>query len=263
MLVSSNTAFARAAYEYGKQHDQSCAVSSVITDFSLANMAWLKAPMGAPSVPMTEVLAYSYAALRPSKDLLDRYLTEIDKLQKQGRISERDHQLLRSSTVALEELMRLTLGDEAALTEETVTETLRRVSAEIRKEENEKVREEQEAHRQTRQQLAAAASERESLQKRLYWKARRNSQFVAWGVSASVGVLLLVGVAEGLGMRTQNATVGWLLVGGSSLVAMGTILNMFFGTTVRHLHEAIQTKCVTYLLRREARETGINFGVDR
>src|SRR3990167_1122188 len=34
VLVSSNAAFSRAAYEYGKRHEESREVSSVITDFS-------------------------------------------------------------------------------------------------------------------------------------------------------------------------------------------------------------------------------------
>jgi hypothetical protein len=81
-LVTCNSGFARAAYEYGKDVEQSRDVSSVITDFSLANMAWLKAPMGAPGLPKIEVLAFSYAALQPSRDLLDKFLLEAEKLEK-------------------------------------------------------------------------------------------------------------------------------------------------------------------------------------
>lgn len=262
VLVSSNAAFSRAAYDYGQRHEESREVSSVITDFSLANMAWLKAPMGAPSMPMTELLAYSYAALQPSKVLLDKYLIEIDKLQQQGKISERDHQLLRSSTIAQEELMRLTLGDEAALTEETVTETLRRVSNEIKKEESEKVRQEQESHRRTQQQLAVTMAERESLQKRIYWRSRRKSQFCAWGVSCAVCVLLVLGVVAGLGLRAQSPVVGWLLLAGSSFLAIASLANLLFGVTAQRFHVAMQERCLTYFLRQEAKATGIDFGVN-
>src|SRR5450830_1532396 len=93
VLVTSNAAFSQAAYRYGQNYEETRGISSVITDFSLANMAWLKVPMGAPSIPKRELLAYSYAALQPSKAFLDKYMTEIDKLQKKGKISERDHQL--------------------------------------------------------------------------------------------------------------------------------------------------------------------------
>jgi len=234
----------------------------VITDFSLANMAWLKAPMGAPSIPTTELLAYSYAALQPSKVLLDKYLSEIDKLQKQGKISARDHQLLRSSTIAQEELMRLTLGDEAALTEETVTETLRRVSSDIKREESEKVRQEQESHRRTRQELAVTMAARESLQRRTYWRCRRKSQLCAWGVSCAVFVTLVLGIAAGLGLRAESPVVGWVLLLGSSFLAIASLANLLFGTTAQHIHQATQARCLTYFLRQEAKATGIDFGAN-
>lgn len=261
-LVSSNSAFARAAYDYGKQHEASREVSSVITDFSLANMAWLKAPMGAPSIPTTELVAYSYAALQPSKVLLDKYLSEIDKLEKQGKLSTRDHQLLRSSTSAQEELMQLTLGDELALTEETVSETLRRVSGDIKKEESQKVKQERESHKKTQDALAAATAERESLQKRLYWNSRFKSQVCARCVTGLIAVPLVLGVVAGLGMKTESPMVGWSLLGGALFLGVATLANAFFGTTVSQIHSAIQTRCLTFFLRRESKATGIEFGAE-
>lgn len=262
VLVSSNSSFARAAYDYGKQHEASREVSSVITDFSLANMAWLKAPMGAPSLPMTELLAYSYAALQPSKALLDKYLTEIDKLEKQGKITERDHQLLRSSSIAQDEMMHLTSGDEAALTEETIAETLRRVSSDIKKEESEKVRQEQESHQKTQQKLATTMVERESLQKRIYWRSRSKSQYCAWFASCVIGILLVSGVFAGLGLKAENPIVGWSLLVGPLFLAMATLVNAFIGTTVRQVHTAMQARCLTYFLRQESKATGIDFGAN-
>lgn len=262
VLVSSNSAFARAAYDYGKQHEASREVSSVITDFSLANMAWLKAPMGAPSIPTTELLAYSYAALQPSKVLLDKYLSEIDKLQKQDKLSARDHQLLRSSTIAQGELMRLTLGDEAALTEETVSETLRRVTTAIKEEETQKITQEQDRHRATQEQLVEISVQREALQRRTYWRCRRHAQLCAWIVSGVVFALLILGIAAGLGLRAQVPLVGWGLLFGSAFLAVASLANLLFGTTARQCHESIQTKCLTYFLRKEARATGIDLGVD-
>jgi hypothetical protein len=262
VLVTSNSGFARAAWEYGQRHEESREVSSVITDFSLANMAWLKAPLGAPSLPTTEVLAFSYAALQPSNELLSKYLTEIDKLERQGKINARDHQLLRSSTLAQEELMRLTLGDEDALNAETVTETLRRVSSEIKKEESEKVLQEQEFHRQTQDQMNAIAGEKESLQKRIYWTCRRKSQLCGWTASLALVILLALGFLAGFGVKAHSFFLGWLLLGGTSVLLLASIANLFLGTTVKQIHEAIQARFLTYFLGREAKATGINFGAN-
>jgi len=260
VLVSSNAGLAQAASEYSRRHEGSLHVSSVITDFSLANMAWLKVPMGAPSVPMTEVLAYSYAALQPTQAFLDRFLAEIDKLQKQGKISERDHQILRSSPFAQDELMRFTLGEEAALTEETVTETLRRVTHELKKEEIEKLTQEQVSHRKTLDELAATKGQNESLQKRLYWKSRRKSLLCAWCVSCAMGILLVLGVVAGFGLHGRHPILGWLLLGGVLFLAVATLVNVLFGTTVRQVHAAIQSRCLTFFLRHESKATGIDFG---
>lgn len=262
VLVTSNAAFARAAYDYGKQYEASREVSSVITDFSLANMAWLKAPMGAPSLPTMEVIAYSYAALQPSKALLDAYLDEIDKLLKQQKLSPQDHQLLRSSTVAHAELMRLTLGDEAALNEETVTETLRRVTTAIKAEENDKYRQEQELHRATQEQLVIKASQIETLRKRAYWRCRRLAQCCAWSVSTLLFILLVLGMVLGKGMQTKNPILGWIILFISAFGAVAALAHELFGTSVKTIHGYIQSKSLTYFLRKEAKATGLNLGTD-
>lgn len=235
-LVTSNSGFARAAYEYGKQYEQSREVSSVITDFSLANMAWLKGPMGAPDLPTVEVLAFSYAALQPSKELLDKYLEEAEKLDRQGKISERDHQLLRSSPLAQEELLKLTMGDEAALTERTIMETLQRVSSEIKKEETLKLSAEQQDHRSTQEALASERTAKKKLQQRLYWRCRRRAKSFSALISGLLVILLIVGLVSGIGLRVTNPTSGWLLALGSVVVFIFGLVSFLFGTTVRSLH---------------------------
>jgi FtsZ-binding cell division protein ZapB len=262
MLVSSNTAFARAAYDYGRQFEASPEVSSVITDFGLANTAWLKAPMGAPSLPTTELLAYSYAALQPSKELLDKYMTEIDKLQRQGKLSVRDHQLLRSSIIGQEELVRLTLGDETALTEETVSETLRRVTSEIKEEESTRVKQEQESHRRTQEELEKVSRQRDLLQERIYWQCRLRAKVCAWVVSCVVAVFLLLGMAAGLGIRAQNPWVGWALLIGFAFLTAFSLVSLVFGTTLKGWHENLQKKCFARFLRKESKAAGIDLRED-
>lgn len=257
VLVTSNAAFAQAAYRYGQKHEESREVSSVITDFSLANMAWLKSPLGAPALPMTEVLAVSYAALQPSKELLDKYMNEIDKLEKDGKISARDHQLLRSQ-LAQDELMNLTLGEEDALTEQTITETLRRVREEIAREENDKYRAEKAKHEET---LAKLKAEREKLiraQKRLYRRCERRARVYAWVVSIFIVALLLFGLVGGVGLRSTNQILGWGLTVAAGFVILFSLCSMVFGTTVKRFHEKLETRISTWLIRRKMAELGLD-----
>lgn len=258
VLVTNNSGFARAAWHYGQKFEESREVSSVITDFSLANMAWLKVPMGAPSLPMIEVLAFSYAALQPLQKLLNKYMTEIDKLERQGKITTRDHQLLRSNTLAQDELMRLTLGDENALTEETITETLRRVSEEIKKEESEKLTTEQEEHRRTQDERTALYSEKKRIQERMYWRCRRKAKIYAWLASVAIGLLLVVGLVVGLGLRSNNQVLGWVFVASSGVLLALTLVNLLVGSTVKDFHQRIQDRCLTWFIKREAARTGID-----
>lgn len=258
VLVTSNSGFAQAAFEYGKDYKESREVSSVITDFSLANMAWLKAPLGAPTIPVTEVIAFSYAALQPSKGLLDKYLGEIDKLEKQGTITERDHQLLRSSELAQRELMNLTLGEEDALTDHTVTETLSRVTNEIKREESEKYQAEQAKHRKTREELALAQAEKQSVQSKLYWRCLKKAKVCAWVTSTIVGFLLVVGLCASLGLASTNPVLGWILVVASGVLIIVTLGNLIKGKTVAGLHSLVQAHCLTWFLKRESASTGLD-----
>jgi hypothetical protein len=237
-------------------------VSSVVTDFSLANMAWLKAPMGAPSLPTTELLAYSYAALRPPEPLLAKFLQEMDRLERTGKLMPRDHQLLRSSTVAQEELMRLTLGQEEALTEETVTETLARVTEEIRKEDQGLLREESEKHEVTRADRDAAKRANEVLLQRMFWRIRRHARVAAWAASTFLISLVLIGVVAGIGVSAHNPIVSYLLLAGSITLGVITVISWIYGTTARKLHADIERRYFQWAIRRESKQTGLDLAVD-
>ncbi len=255
VLVTSNSGFAQAAFEYGKDYEESREVSGVITDFSLANMAWLKAPLGAPTIPMTEVIAFSYAALKPSKGLLDKYLGEIDKLEKQGTISARDHQLLRSSDLAQKELMNLTLGEEDALTERTVTETLSRIIREIKKEGSEKYQTEQASHRRTLEKLAAERVSKKDVQERIYWRCSRRAKQRSWAAAGVVGLALVGGtMAAGLGVTSLNPVVDWILM---ALFVIATVVGVV-GFSVRQIREKLENWLLTRMIRREAASTGLD-----
>ena len=263
-LVTSNAAFSRAAFQYGQNHAASREVSSVITDFSLANMAWLKAPLGAPAVPVSELLAFSYAALGPPRELFEKYLNEIDRLEKRGKITARDHQLLRSSPLAYTELMNLTLGEEDALTEKSITETLNRVTKEIQREGDAKYTSERVAHQKTQNKLAKQLATRVRIQSRVYWRCRQQATVTAWCVSISISSFLVVGIAAaGIGFLSSNVIVGWLLLAASVIVAIMTLGNLIFATSVKRLHAKVQAHSLGWLLKRKAAELGVDFSASQ
>ncbi|GFO57266.1 hypothetical protein GMSM_42730 [Geomonas sp. Red276] len=131
VFVTPNERFAKAAFRAGRNHNSTREISSVITAYSLANIAWLKSPVEAPALPLTETLALCYAALEPPADLFKKYVQEMDRLLESGQITPRDHEILRLSPSARDELMELTLGDEAALTVSNIKSILANLKASI------------------------------------------------------------------------------------------------------------------------------------
>jgi hypothetical protein len=193
VLVTSNAAFARVAYEYGKQHESTREVASVITDFSLANVAWLKAPVGAPRLPARELMAMCYAALEPGPGLWSAYMREIDKLRQRGDITARDHELLRSSLRVRDELANLTMGEEAALTGRTVMEILHRIEASIVAEKASELAVEQAAHADTKSQREDLTREKEEVIRQVYWATQSTARWISRTVLGVGCVALAVG----------------------------------------------------------------------
>lgn len=200
VFVTSNVSFSRAAFEYGKKYEQSREVSTVITDFSLANIAWLKAPQGAPSLPQKEVLALAYAAIQPSRAFWSKVLVEADKLQESGQISARDHQLLRSSQHVQQELMRLTLGADESLNKESITKTLHRVSEEIRAEEAVAFSQVIKRNAELERRLETELENNKSIKEKIYWDCDRRAKKEAVVISVLTWVaqltIAIFGVAK-------------------------------------------------------------------
>ena len=257
VLVTSNVAFAKAAWEYGKDYDQSRHVSSVIADFTLANLAWLKAPMGAPDVPTTQLLAFSYASQQPTAGLWNKYLNEIDRLKTQGTITQRDHELLRSSPFVQKELMELTLGMEDSLDEATITETLGRVSDEIRQEGADSLAAERWAHDETRRILDSAIRNNEAMAKAIYWRCDNIASRLAWVPSILFTTVLLVLLVLSLGLWRTTPAIAIISASGLTVV---TALSVLFGFNVRDSHtwftKTIHSRLFGIIGREHTRDIG-------
>ena len=248
VLVTSNGRFAGAAWEYGKTHYSSRHVSTVIADFSLANMAWLKTPVET-TIPITQVLAFSYAALRPPNQLWQKYLTEIDRLQAEGVISEDEHVLLRSYELAKSELMHLTLGEDAAFREETTSQAVDRVLKKFTKEADEKLEREQEEHKTTLESLGSEVERSRRVEENIKSICNVIALVFASAISTLFSVSLFFGlVASVLIIRNNLILAG--LVGISSVVLMlFTGLNLVFGSSVKGVHRFVVERVSGWLFK--------------
>ncbi len=69
-----------------------------------------------------------------------------------------------------------------------------------------------------------------------------------------------MGLLAGLGLRIKHPIIGWVLFASLSLLSIMTFLNLRFGMTVKRIHKYVQNRFESKLLRKEAKNTGIDFG---
>ena len=258
VLVTSNAAYAKAAWDYGKKHESSRDVSTVITEFSLANMAWLKAPWEAPEIPRTQLLAFCYAALKPSIQLLNKFISEIDKLEREGDISEREHQLLRSSTFVEDELMHLTLGEDTALTGETVIQTLDRVVTEIRKEDAAKIDEVEDAHKETQTNFSSQVAQNKNIRDNIHRRCQRNAKLISWTVTCFIATIFIAGIYSEIGISSPLPTGSRILFVCSAVYVLISAGNIFFNFNFLIFHKKLQEQLLKWFLLREEKTIGVN-----
>ncbi|MFV8781984.1 hypothetical protein ACNKU7_06125 [Microbulbifer sp. SA54] len=252
-LITSNSGFASAAFEYGKKIENSPEVSSVITDFSISNIAWLKAPLGAPLLPQREVMAFAYATARPTDDFLHKVLAEADKLEAAGKINPRDHQLLRSSYHAQQALKDLTLGEEDSLNEKSILRALEIAENEIKQEETEKLLNEQDQHKSTLKELEKNKLRISSIQKNMYWEAHKDSKILVNFIYALCILAIALGTTRGLSPQLSKIipdtyTYFVLLISSTSLI---------FGFSLKGIKQSIHSKYHNYLFKKRCRSLEI------
>ena len=269
VLITNNQAFAETAFRCGQNHNTSREVSSVVTDYSIANIAFLKSPMDAPDLPRKETIAACYAAMEVPAGLFTKYLDETDKMVKNGAISPDQHVLLRSSEAA-KELMDLTLGDEDAFNSGTVSSVWERFERAIKKEATEKIEKESAsihkiiaAEKATTQEIKdentglknTIQTQDELLGKHAERLASVVSNFVFW---ALVGLVILAGLVTlsevpviGLWLNTVSPKIwmvlnsdGVILTTISGIICTGSvILGVYFayaGQSIKSIVEKVK-----------------------
>jgi hypothetical protein len=228
VMVTSNAAFAKAAFQYGRNFESTREVSSVITDFSLANIAWLKSPLDNIDLPKSEVLSLSYAALNPPEKLWNKYIREIDKLKEAGEITPKDHAMLKYGSNVREELVNLTLGEEESLTKQTVTQLLDKALSEHAQEIQEKLTTEQLSHDHTRDNMRREITQRVQLEKKVCAMVTGISNVVA----GTLFILCALVVVVLLYLTTLKVNFVIPAVAGIGLATLAAG-NLIWGVTLR------------------------------
>jgi hypothetical protein len=131
IFVTTNAPLVRAARAFFEVGSDGWTWPLAILDHDLTTVAWLKRPFDAPDLPRAQIIADSFAAMRPNTQLWERYLVEIEKLHKRGSVALEDFAALRYSPDARRALMDITLGDPGAMSSDTVYDVLRKTQEDV------------------------------------------------------------------------------------------------------------------------------------
>jgi hypothetical protein len=188
-LVTTNAALARAAFQYGKRHESSMSVSTVVTEYSLAALLWLKVPLDDSDVPKHLFSATCHAALQPSPALWHSFLQQVDKLRQMGAITAEQHAVLRSECKIHADLAHMTLGDENALDQGLVMKMLSAYEDGLAQPYKDLAWLERERRAAAEADLAHSSDERDALHERLRLseEKRANTRRAVRGVSQVAG----------------------------------------------------------------------------
>ncbi len=257
MLITSNSGFARAAFNYGYRNEDSYEITTVITDMNISNISWLMSPMGASSIPHNEIITLAYSALQPSNSLLRKFLNEIDKLKQVGNITEKDHQLLRSQA-AYEILMDVTYGDESEFTDDTIYEIQEKVVDEIRAEANLEIMDEKHSHQTTREALEKEKKlntdnieKLSQIKERIYWRCQSRSNRLAIAIGLGLGLLFAACLLYSNQILSIESKPLLFIIKGLEIVL--TSVSFGFGFSANKLKTLLQRKLSTWCIYREAK----------
>ncbi len=266
VFVTSNQAFARGAWRYAQKHENREEIATVITDFSLANIAWLKSPMIAPELPQTEILALCHAAVQPKEDFIDEFLDEVDKLEKGGEITDRRLQALRSVAI-YSSLMALTLGSKDALTKDNIYKIADSYEQEVARGERKK----HEAEKQ-KMQAETDAANRQLWRARIFARkqSRRKARVCVWLITAISVLFLLAGtmlpILSNFGVLqpaflSYSDMTFWifsLLQASVIVTVVFTFMNLLWGANVRGIYRKLYNWLYNFFLTRTSSAMGID-----
>ncbi len=177
--------------EIGEDHN----IPACLTDIFIGTLVWLQSPAKVLSLNEKKIIADCYAALQPNDTLIKKFLSEVEKLRHEKKISSDEYYLLRTHRVAMELLEEKTMGDPNNFTDKTSEEILEEIREGIRREGDEKYLKEKEQHAETLSKLDTATQEKEDIERKVEVKAEKISNTLGKILFIILVILFILGTA--------------------------------------------------------------------
>jgi len=243
IFVTTNSKLVRATSEFFIDEYERFTIPLCITDHNLATLAWVKNPQVSTELSKKIIIADSYAAIRPGRDLWKKYLAEINRQRDAGAITDDQFQLLRFNLVARNALLETTHGSADAFTEGTVPEVLERVQKNLTKDLKDQLEDQTKFAKKTTEEFAL---HKEALRNRAVFAGKITGKLAYWlavGLTTSIcgfGLFLtLPSSLTGIDINALSGNIMWMKFVIGIFSAM-TMFGLIFGLTFFSIGQKVQ-----------------------
>lgn len=233
IFITSNTALAFASRRFETERNGTTfTIPACLTDVFLGTVIWLQSPQKVEDINSKRFMADCYAAIQPSNALIDKYLSEIEKLKSEDKISNDDYYLLRSHRVSLNLMETKTMGDPDAIDATSTEEILDSIIKSIKAEEAERLTNEINTHKETKRKLTLQQEEIQNIEQKQECKANN----IAIRIGRIIFVLAVAILAiclfatlfpEYFNIEGNLKIVLWALLGFVTLFNLSTGFNLW------------------------------------
>ncbi|MBN2303485.1 MAG: hypothetical protein JXQ72_03345 [Anaerolineae bacterium] len=190
VFVTTNNKLASVTREFFASSDSDRNAAHCLTEYTLANLLWLRQPNETPNLPRKHIIANCYAATQPDEYLWDLYLSKIERLREEGRITIEDYYTFRHVQEAKDALMEVTLGEEGRLSAEgTVSEIIRRARIHMQ---SETYSELQATQKRLAEKDAKESEQRTNIAKRAKTQAARITKGIKYAFYVVLMIFLII-----------------------------------------------------------------------
>lgn len=195
ILITTNSSLASASRKFEVEELKSeNSIPSCMPDTFIGTLAWLQAPNRFVNLNEKKIVSDCYAAIQPSDYLISKYVDEIEKLRKEGKLEPNQYFVLRTHRFAYEMLQDRVMGDSNLITWKTPLELLKEMEERASRDERKKYRRELEGHEKTKSILEATISEKDKLIKRIMTLSRIAAGVIYWALMAILMFPAIVGI---------------------------------------------------------------------
>ncbi len=242
LFITENKALAYSCRVYHREHhdEDSPHFPTCVDDVFIGTLIWLRSPISTYNLNKKKLIADAYAAVQPDDSLIQRYISEVEKLKKSGDLSEDEHHLLRTHGVAINILTDKTLGDAEKFFDRTSFEVLEDITERIKLDERKFYIKEKQEHGQTRSKLLQTSKKLETseqakteLETNVQIGIVKLSELIGSFIFSVMAVAIVIGGIKSIWPNFLGSGIVFTLL--AYLVAIFGVVSLILGTSLKSL----------------------------